>query len=140
MKTIKEFQGEYRFLSNFWFAKVILDGKEYSSVEHAYQAAKTLDEKEREEIRLLAKPGDAKRYSKLITLRENWTSMSLSIMEDLVFQKFSKNLKLKKQLLDTGDAILEEGNKWHDTFWGICDGKGENHLGKILMKVRDRLK
>ena len=40
------------------------------------------------------------------------------------------------KLLDTGDTELIEGNNWHDTFWGVCKGKGQNNLGKILMEVR----
>ena len=35
---------------------------------------------------------------------------------------------------------LIEGNVWNDTFWGVCNGKGHNHLGKILMKVRDEIR
>src|SRR4051812_21328901 len=44
---IAEFQGEYRFLSNFWPATVEFEGIRYPTAEHAYQAAKTLDAKER---------------------------------------------------------------------------------------------
>lgn len=61
-------------------------------------------------------------------------------MQDLVWQKFSNSPELAKMLLETGDAVLEEGNDWGDTFWGICDGKGENHLGKILMHTREKLR
>ena len=39
------------YLSNFWPARVMLDGVEYPSTEHAYQAAKTLDKVTRERIR-----------------------------------------------------------------------------------------
>lgn len=47
----------------------------------------------------------------------------------------------QRLLLDTGDAILEEGNHWNDTFWGVRlkNGQGQNHLGKILMQVRMEL-
>ena len=55
-------------------------------------------------------------------------------------QKFTKHKDLKEKLLATGDAYLEETNHWHDTFWGVCKGKGQNHLGKILMEVREELK
>ena len=60
-------------------------------------------------------------------------------MAYLVREKFTTNQKLQKQLLATGDQHLEETNKWGDTFWGVCNGVGSNHLGKILMKVRDEL-
>lgn len=50
---INSFMGKYRFLSNFWPCKVIFNGLEYPSTEHAYQAAKTLNPEERYEISLL---------------------------------------------------------------------------------------
>lgn len=70
-------------------------------------------------------------------------------MRDLLLQKFDKNV-LTKKLLATEEAYLEEGNNWHDTFWGVCyhklEGKvckkpehapfGGNHLGYLLMDVR----
>ena len=63
-------------------------------------------------------------------------------MEDIVRAKFTQNQELKQQLIGTGDAYLEEGNTWHDTCWGVDlkTGEGQNHLGKILMKVRQELK
>jgi predicted NAD-dependent protein-ADP-ribosyltransferase YbiA (DUF1768 family) len=56
-------------------------------------------------------------------------------MEDLSRQKFS-HPELRQKLLDTGSCTLVEGNTWGDTFWGVCDGVGENHLGKLLMTIR----
>jgi predicted NAD-dependent protein-ADP-ribosyltransferase YbiA (DUF1768 family) len=56
-----------------------------------------------------------------------------------VKDKFSRNPELRVKLLNTGDLQLVEGNYWGDTFWGVCNGKGENHLGKILMRVRKEL-
>jgi hypothetical protein len=47
---------------------------------------------------------------------------------------------LKQLLLATGDKELIEGNTWGDTFWGVCNGIGQNHLGKILMAKRTELK
>ena len=136
---IKEFKGEYRFLSNFVDAPVELDGVWYYTVEHAYQAAKTLDPIEREKVQIMDKPGDAKRFGKKLTLRADWEQVKLGIMLKLLRQKFSR-LVFKEQLLETGDQELVEGNKWHDTFWGVCNGVGENHLGKLLMQVREELK
>jgi len=86
---IDSFSGDYRFLSNFWPAKVSFEGKIYPSTEHAYQAAKSLDDSVREEIRQLSTAGKAKRYSKKIALRLDWENVKLGIMEDLVRQKFS---------------------------------------------------
>lgn len=60
-------------------------------------------------------------------------------MENLIHQKFSQE-PLRSQLLNTGEEELVEGNTWGDTYWGICNGKGQNNLGKILMKVRNQLR
>jgi predicted NAD-dependent protein-ADP-ribosyltransferase YbiA (DUF1768 family) len=58
----------------------------------------------------------------------------------LVRQKF-REPKLRELLAGTRNAELIEGNYWGDRFWGVYvgDGKGENHLGKILMQVREEV-
>lgn len=137
--AIDKFEGQYGWLSNFYPVEVKLDGKKYPSVEHAYQAAKTLNKEEREEIRLLKKASLAKTKGKKVTMRSDWDKVKVSVMADLVRQKF-KNEDLKKMLLATGDEQLIEGNWWGDIFWGVCRGVGMNHLGNILMKVREDLR
>lgn len=49
-------------------------------------------------------------------------------MYDVVLSKFTHNPELKALLIKTGDAYLEETNTWHDTYWGVCNGKGLNNL------------
>jgi hypothetical protein len=61
-------------------------------------------------------------------------------MESLVKEKFTRDTELGAKLVATGDEELVEGNYWGDTFWGVCRGVGQNHLGKILMKVREELR
>ena len=56
-------------------------------------------------------------------------------MRSLLLQKFSA-LDMRKKLIATCQAPLVEGNHWGDIFWGVCDGKGENNLGKLLMETR----
>lgn len=136
---IESFSGEHRFLSNFWPSPIKVRGMMFPTVEHAYQAIKTTDEAIRKEISELPTPGKAKRFGKTLTLRSDWEIIKLKVMEALVTAKF-KNKKLRAQLLSTGDEIIQEGNLWGDTFWGVCRGKGENHLGQILMKVRAELR
>lgn len=136
MNKIDSFQGPYRFLSNFWPATVMLDGVDYPSVEHAYQAAKNDDPDYRMMIRVMT-PGGAKRFARGKHL-PGWQKKSLSVMEDLVRQKFQQE-PLRSQLIETGNQELIEGNTWGDTFYGVCGGVGENHLGKILMKIRSEL-
>ncbi len=136
---ITSFSGKHRFLSNFWPAPVELDGKWYPTVEHAYVAAKTIDLQDRENIRHIYSPGQAKRYGKNLVLREGWNDLRLGAMEDLCTKKFTLLEECRVSLLMTGTAELVEGNNWGDTFWGMSNGVGCNHLGVILMRVRNSL-
>lgn len=138
---IKEFRGRYRFLSNFFPCRIDWEGITYPSVEHAYQACKTLNQKERLRIASLSTPGQAKRIGKELTIRPDWETVKISIMESLVRQKFSRHPTLKQLLLATANQEIQEGNSWNDTFWGVSlsTGEGRNELGKILMRIRKEL-
>jgi N-glycosidase YbiA len=138
VNTIDRFNSPYRFLSNFWPARVYLDGVDYATVEHAYQAAKTILPSERKTVRECVKPGEAKRCGRRVTIRADWEEVKLDVMYELLRQKFSEP-RLREQLLATGNAQLVEGNYWGDIFWGVCNGVGQNNLGKLLMKVRSEL-
>lgn len=135
-RIIGKFDGTYRFLSNFYPSIIEYEGILYPTVEHAYQAAKTLDIGEREKIAQLPRPKDAKQAGRHLDLRPGWDKQKVSIMRHLLKLKFRK-FHLGTQLARTGDAILIEGNWWGDTFWGECKGVGENNLGKLLMEIRD---
>jgi hypothetical protein len=145
-RLIDDFQGNYYFLSNFAPAPVNLDGEEYPTVEHAYQAAKTLEPKDREKIRGLSTPGLARKLGRKLTKRPDWPEVKVEIMRDLVLQKFRGHPDLQKLLLATGEAELVEGNTWHDNFWGNCrcsrcrTSPGQNWLGRLLMNVREGLR
>jgi len=140
MKTVIDaFSGDYNFLSNFYPCKVKLDDVVYPSVEHAYQAAKTLDKDERKPFHKHPLPtaGASKKLGRKLTIRPDWESVKIKVMEDLLVQKFADK-DLKKRLQETEGAELVEGNWWGDTFWGVDKKKGgKNHLGKLLMKIRD---
>ena len=139
MTEINSFTGDYRFLSNFYPCAVWFAGDWYKSVEHAYQAAKTLDYEERCHIRKLKTAGEAKRAGMKVKLRPDWENIKLNTMKDLLKQKFDRdeNPDLYRLLQNTGHAKLVEGNTWGDTYWGVCNGIGANHLGRMLMEVRD---
>lgn len=140
VEAIKEFHGEFRFLSNFWPAEVVLNCRKFPTVEHAYQAAKCANVGDQQAIQMIAKPGAAKRFGRLVCCRLDWSrAMQLDVMEGLLRQKFSVE-PLRSTLLATGDAELIEGNQWGDTFWGVSGGVGENHLGRLLMEVREMLR
>lgn len=132
---IDSFSGEYRYLSNFCPAFIQWMGQWYPSTEHAYQAAKTLDADDREAIAKLATAGEAKKAGHRLQLREDWEEVKLGIMEEILRIKFADPV-FGNRLKATEPAELIEGNYWGDRFWGVCEGKGENHLGKLLMKIR----
>lgn len=137
---ISSFRDEYFFLSNFYPVEIKLDGIVYPNAETAFQAQKTLDDEERRKFSMLKNPVQAKRLGRKVKLRDDWEEVKLDIMTEVVSQKFLQHPHLIEMLLQTGDEELVEGNKWGDRFWGVCKDKGENHLGKILMKIRDAYK
>lgn len=141
---ISSFQGEYFFLSNFSPYHVIYDDMEYPTVEHAYQAAKTLDKELRIAISNLRTPGAAKRFGQGLVLRPSWPTQKLLVMDVLVRRKFRPRSLLAHILLATGSKEIIEGNQWGDQFWGavLIQGvwQGQNHLGKLLMQIREDLK
>jgi ribA/ribD-fused uncharacterized protein len=138
--AIDSFQGEYRYLSNFWAVEVVFEGMTYPTAEHAYQAAKSLDPAERQRIAGSPTPAEAKRAGRALKPRDDWETAKFQVMEVVVLDKFTRHADLRRQLLATGDAELIEGNTWGDRVWGVYQGEGENRLGKILMKVRAELR
>ena len=138
-KVITSFTDDFAFLSNFYSIEVEFEGKVYPSVEHAYQAAKTRDEMSREEIRKATTPGKAKKLGQKVGMCSDWEHHKLNVMRELLMKKFS-NSELREALLATGDVELIEGNSCNDTYWGICFGRGSNHLGKLLMQIRSEVK
>ena len=139
---IRQFKGKYNFLSNFYRVKLLIDGKEYATTEHYFQSIKFLDPRIQEQIRTVSTPAQAKKLAKQNNseVRKDWFNISLEVMEKALKAKFEIP-ELKEKLLATEDKELQEGNTWNDTFWGVNlkTGKGENHLGKLLMKIRGEL-
>lgn len=142
MNKILGFKDKYRFLSNFYFSSVEFDNVVYPTLEHAYQASKTKSSKWRRRILNLDGPGKAKKFvrNESFPFDKDFPENKLKIMEMLVREKFNSSNNLKELLLETGDCYIEETNEHKDDFWGVYKGKGENHLGKIIMKIRDELK
>ncbi|MEI7609540.1 MAG: NADAR family protein [Rhodospirillaceae bacterium] len=134
------FEGPHEFLSNFWPSPLLWQGVAYPTLEHAFQAAKTLDEDKRRWIAELPYPADAKAVGQRLPLRPDWEEAKAAIMADLVALKFA-DPDLRARLLATGTAEIVEGNHWFDRVWGQCPlGVGENRLGLILMAERERIR
>ncbi len=143
MEKIRSFTGKNRFLSNFYAAPVTIDGITYPNNESAFQAQKCKTTEEKMEFAAITNPSVAKRKGKKVSGLDVtlWNFARTRIMKEVCLAKFTQNPDLKEKLLSTGDAELEEGNGWNDTFWGVSNktGNGKNHLGKILMEVREEL-
>jgi ribA/ribD-fused uncharacterized protein len=125
MSDIYGFKDEYRFLSNFFPVQVSLDGVTYPSVEHAYVAAKTTDVELRKQVPPMT-AGQAKRFGRSLKIRDDWDEVKVSIMQELLIQKFSQPYFMTL-LLNTGDAYIEETNTWGDTFWVSATTKVKTH-------------
>jgi len=145
LKTIDEFRGKYFFLSNFFIKNVLYKGFWYRSSEHAFQAQKAINEIDRLFLANAQTPAIAKRRCDEIILRPDWYAVRMLEMHDILICKFSDNV-LSKKLLETGDALLIEGNSWGDRYWGMVrdkvtgEWKGDNFLGQLLMKVRNEIR
>ena len=130
------FTGNLFFLSNYYMCKVKYEGVVYPSSEHAFAAVKTTDPVIRVWISTMETPGQAKRAGRKLDLRQYWDEIRIRVMKDILRCKFEQNLDLKEKLLNTFPDYLEETNTWNDTFWGVCNGIGENNLGNLLMELR----
>ena len=153
-RVIASFSGAYGFLGNFHPCKVVYDGLEYRTSEHAFQAAKTEKVEVRRRIQDAGTPSMAKFIGGQLQLRSGWNEMRRQVMKDVVRAKFEQNPILRRALFETGDAVLVEGNKHNDRDWGACRGKkeglpkwitprgplyGHNWLGIILMELREEM-
>jgi hypothetical protein len=137
--SIKGFQEEYRWLSNFWPCAIVYEGLGYPSSEAAYQAAKLENPEHRVRFTTMT-PSQAKRAGKTVKYRPDWDDVRLQVMYDICSYKFRNNPELRQNLLDTDEKYIEETNDWGDRYWGVCRGSGQNHLGKILMRIRGELR
>ena len=136
---VREFRGKFDFLSNFYGVEIKYGPYKFGSVESAFQALKSLDPAVRRKFEGLS-PSEAKRLGRTVELRKDWSKIRLEVMEYLLRIKFS-NPELRRKLVETGEEELVEGNYWNDQFWGVDlrTGVGENHLGKLLMKIRKEI-
>jgi ribA/ribD-fused uncharacterized protein len=145
-ETIRCFQGKYEFLSNFFVREIVYKDVRFLTTEHAFQWDKTTDPDEQRIVLAASTPGKVKRLGRQVTMRPDWAQLRFKTMFDINMAKFTQHLDLKENLLATEDAVLVEGNNWHDNFWGDCvcsrcaNITGLNHLGKTLMQVRESIR
>jgi predicted NAD-dependent protein-ADP-ribosyltransferase YbiA (DUF1768 family)/hypoxanthine phosphoribosyltransferase len=160
----------HTFLSNFHPVPVQYGGKEYPTVEHAYQAQKFTSRAERdlppivlEEINDTLR---ARGHTVSVAHSDVFTDPGLSpgnvkVVADILRKhgyadedwnqrrivlmaelllEKFKHPELAEMLLKTGDKYLVEGNTWNDVSWGVSGGRGRNLLGVMLMEIRDSLR
>lgn len=145
METIDQFTGRNYFLSNYYPCNVPYMGINFANSEAAFQAAKTYNRSLQKEMACLPAKG-AKKLGRKIILRPDWEQVKDQVMKEVVFKKFFYNFDLRVSLLETGDALLIEGNYWHDNYWGACtcekciNKPAQNKLGMIVMEVRKDLR
>jgi ribA/ribD-fused uncharacterized protein len=143
------FRYEYWFLSNFGDSPIVVPvspvipdwmwEKCAPCVENAYQAAKYPLDALGKYAFYARTPGMAKGYGRKPGIRGDWNKKRLPVMWVLLITKFQQNPDLARQLIATGNHMLAEGSR-KDTFWGQVSGVGENHLGLMLMEIRDLLR
>ena len=120
-----------------------MDGKEWHSTEHYFQAQKFVGTPYEEYIRLYAgSPREAFQLARhpecLKWQRSDWDAVKLDVMYKALLAKFTQHGQLRQLLLSTGDRKLIE-HTFNDSFWGDGGGMGSglNHLGRLLAKVRE---
>lgn len=142
---IVKFDGEHYFLSNFYSAPVTMGKVTFQNNEAAFQAAKYKamtgsNEEKLDYIRKVLEapgPSKAKYAGKSVDIDlDKWESIKVRCMREIVKAKFDQNEDIRLKLIETGAALLVEGNTHKDIFWGRCEGRGANVLGSILMELR----
>ena len=155
--------GELKYMSNFYPCKFSMahdcidkadDVYTYPTSEHAIMHIKAClmgDNNIAEKILSADKPLVAKRLGRKVKPwdENKWKSNVEFIAYSVLIAKFSQNNEIAQKLLGTGDKIIAEANP-RDKLWGIGIGaikakqgekwKGQNILGKALMKVRAELR
>ena len=142
MITIPYYETSFFALHNFSANAIEIDGTTYPTAEHAFHALKFDDPRIREKIVNSSSPVTAFHLGKKYKpqRRADWDDIKVGVLEDIIRRKAQQNPDVKEALLLSGDEQIVELNE-NDGFWGSgADGKGMNHTGKILMKIRDELR
>lgn len=130
------FRNQYAFLSNMYDCKIEMAiGHEayiFRCAEAAFQAHKCPERAHEFE---LMSGSEAKAAGRHVQLRPDWERIKDEVMKTVIEAKF-QNPELLKKLQSVQGEICED-NTWRDTYWGKCNGVGQNKLGKILMSIRD---
>lgn len=133
---------DYGCFSNFAPYPIQVDGKQWPTSEHYFQAQKFEDSEHQEAIRKTKSAMIAARMGRdrKKPLRRDWESVKVEVMRKTVRAKFTQHEDIRRVLLSTGDARIVEHTE-NDSYWGDGgDGSGKNMLGHILMEIRKELR
>jgi len=136
--SVNEAYGEF---SNFALFPIKLKGKIWKTTEHYFQAQKFVDKAYQEKIRKASTPMKAAQLgrSRKVRIVKKWDNIRDNVMYEALKAKFTQHEELNELLLATGDKILIEHTE-NDSYWGDSgDGSGKNRLGKLLMRLREKL-
>ena len=122
-----------------------MDGKEWPTTEHYFQAQKFAGHASlQEQIRTARSAREAFNIARnpahASLIRSDWATARLNVMLKALRAKFTQHEDLKRLLKNTDTRILVENAGANDAFWGAgVDGNEGNHLGELLMQVRAEL-
>ena len=138
-ETIDSFKGEYDFLSNRFACRFVWQGLKYSNAEAAFQSSRCANERERKAFCDCSADKAALKGREIVPPAD-WENERLNIMESVLTAKFEQNPMLMNRLVETGSKLLINGNSKRETYWGVdlYTWEGENQLGKILTKIREK--
>ena len=148
--------GETSFLSQWKTSPYILDGICFCSVEQGLMFEKAMMFRDAEASADILKTKNPKVIKSIGRKVKNfdekrWQEVRENISLRHNLAKFEQNADLGLKLLSTGDKILAEASPY-DQIWGIGlsendprarnveSWRGENILGKVLMKTRALLR
>ncbi len=137
----KEF-GEYGFLANYSPHGFYQNGIYYPTVEHYYQSEKFDNPNIRDSIITAKTPKEASMIGRDRThkRKEHFRDQKLQVMYEGVLEKFRQNPDIRSKLIETRNQIIREMTV-KESYWGVGpDLDGENHIGQILMNVREQVK
>lgn len=132
---------EWGWMSNFYSSPILLEQKDYPTVEHWFQSHKFGNQELQEKIRSAKSPAQAKKLGRTRdeSFRKDWESVKEEILYKGLKAKFEQNIQLLILLQETRSEQLIEQSPW-DSYWGSGKtGNGKNRMGYLLMKVRDEL-
>lgn len=137
--VLRGFFGRNAWLGNSYPAAFRIDGLTWKSVDHYVFAKRAIKESDRDAVREAETPIKARTVSKTMRWRPDWKEADVENVKAAVEAKFFQNVELGRKLIYTRDIELVHENRWGDKLWGVCEGEGENLLGKLLMEIREKL-